>query len=184
MKKHHQHGMDFTILRLAALILLTATTSMIFGGPAVAQDAKSKIKAAFTDASWDGKTVPDKGICTLHGGKGKGPGIKFTNVVPGAKQIVLKFTDQDYDSEGFHGEISIAVPPGATTVTLPEFTGESDTLPPGVKEIASHGCSSCGSGVYLGPCSGGRGHSYYANIYVLDAKGKKIDGSYIDLGQY
>jgi len=104
--------------------------------------------------------------------------------VPGAKQIVLKFTDNDYDSEGFHGEISLAVPAGATTLTPPEFTGETDTLPPGVKAPASHGCDSCGSGVYPGPCSGGHGHAYYVNIYVLDAKGEKLDGSYFDLANY
>lgn len=184
MKESRKQGKHYVNLGFAGLILVIASASMIFVVPVAADEAKGSVKAAFTDSSWNGKTVPNKGICTRDGGKGMAPGIAFTHVPPGAKVIVLKFTDQDYDTEGFHGEISVSVPPGASRVDLPSFSGESDTLPSGVKALASHGCSECGPGIYLGPCSGGRGHSYYANIYVLDGNGKKIDGSYIELGQY
>ncbi len=184
MNEHPGQRRRSVISRIAASMLVTAFVSMILIVPGVADESSGKIKAAFTDSSWDGETVPVKGICTSNGGKGMSPGIAFTNIPPGAKEIVLKFTDEDWGSEGAHGEFSISVPSGSSTLDLPEFSGDSGALPPGTTMLAGHVCGSCGGVGYLGPCSNGRGHSYYANIYVLDGEGNKIDGSYIVLGRY
>lgn len=184
MNEHHGYRKRSVISRIAESMLVTAFASIIFVVPGVAEESSGKIKATFTDPSWDGETVPVKGICTSNGGKGMSPAIAFTNLPSRTEEIVLKFTDEDWGSEGFHGEFSISVPSGSSTFNLSEFSGDSGALPSGVTMLAGHGCGSCGGGGYLGPCSNGRGHSYYANIYVFDGQGNKIDGSYIVLGRY
>ena len=44
---------------------------------------------------------------------------------------------------------------------VPSFQGDKDKLPENFEAISSHECGQCGGGVYLGPCSGGKGHTYY-----------------------
>ena len=61
-------------------------------------------------------------------------------------KVELRFTDEDWDSEGFHGVVAVKVPAGGKSVDVPSFEGETDKLPAGIESIRSHGCFQCGSG--------------------------------------
>ena len=97
----------------------------------------------------------------------------------------FRFTDLDWENEGAQG--IIRTKPSADTIksgsiTLASFKGETDALPAGMTAVASHKCGKCGGGVYLGPCSGGRGHNYVVNIYALDGALNVLSSGSLPLG--
>lgn len=164
--------------------LLVLTTCFLFSIALVSTSSAAGLKVSFTDSTWNGSTVPDKGICKHRDGEGWSPALRISNIPAGAVKVELRFTDEDWDSEGFHGVVAVKVPAGGTSVDVPSFEGETDKLPAGVESIRSHGCFECGSGVYLGPCSGGRDHAYTVYVYAMNAKGETLAKGELALGSY
>lgn len=140
------------------------------------------------DPAWkDGKgDVPSIGICLARndGGKGMSPSIKVTGIPTGTVTLELHFTDEDWSHEGAHGVVSYKISTGSNPVIVPSFKGETDTLPENFTEISSHEATSLAGGVYLGPCSGGRGHAYTVYVYAKNADGKELAKGKLPLGNY
>ena len=82
------------------------------------------------------------------------------------------FTDDDHGDEGGHGDFTLQLS-GQSTVKIPSFADNS--LPSDMVGGNGHHCSNCDETDYLGPCSGGKGHSYRVNIYARDGKKNEID---------
>ena len=145
-----------------------------------------KISVKHTDPAWKNGEgyVPDKGTCESKGGKGMSPPMKVSNIPPNAVKLFLHFSDENWESEGAHGVVSIKVPKGKNEMTIPSFKGETDELPKGIKEESAHECGNCGGGVYLGPCSGGQGHSYYVVIYAKDKNNEELSKVRLELGNH
>lgn len=170
------------MFRLPAAIAVAALTAAC-----VTAQADTPFSVAHSDAAWDGKTVPERGICTRRGGEGWSPALTFAGIPAGATALELRFTDKDWSGEGAHGIVRVALSGeqvSAGSFALASFKGETDALPAGMTAISAHECGRCGGGVYLGPCSGGREHAYVVNVYALDADAKPLATSELPLGIY
>ena len=106
----------------------------IFIGLAIFTTATMSLAAdltiVHTDAEWkDGKgRVPYKGICLKHGGDSWSPPLKIIGIPSDAKTIRLRFTDDDYGSEGGHGDFIVKLN-GQTAVEIPPIGGDDDYFP-------------------------------------------------------
>ena len=148
-----------------------------------------ELALSHTDPAWkDGKgKVPDIGICEARnvGGKGMSPSIEVTGIPSGTVKLELHFTDENwYAGEGAHGVVGFPVPAGSKSVIVPSFKGETDKLPANIEAISSHEAQMLAGGVYLGPCSYGRGHNYTVYVYAKNADGKTLAKGKLPLGQY
>ena len=145
----------------------------------------AELTIVHTDPEWkDGKgDVPDKGICLKHNGKSWSPSLKISGIPVSAKSIRLMFTDDDYGSEGGHGDFTVKLN-GQTTIEIPPIGGEKDYLPANITGGNGHHCGNCYPEDYLGPCSGGRGHTYRVNIDARDAEQKILAEGTILLGNF
>ena len=148
-----------------------------------------ELALSHTDPTWkEGKEkVPDIGICEARnvGGKGMSPSIEVTGIPSGTVKLELHFTDENwYVGEGAHGVVGFPVPAGTKSVIVPSFKGETDKLPENIEAISSHQAQMLAGGVYLGPCSNGRGHNYTVYVYAKNADGKTIANGKLPLGQY
>ena len=113
------------------------------------------------------------------------PSIKVTGIPNGTVKLELHFTDEDwYAGEGAHGVVGFPVPAGSKSVIVPSFKGETDKLPANIEAISSHEAQMLAGGVYLGPCSYGRGHNYTVYVYAKNADGKELAKGKLPLGQY
>ena len=164
--------------------LLVLATCFLFFTALAPSSSAADLKVSFTDSTWSGSTVPDKGICKHRGGEGWSPALRISNIPDGAVKVELRFTDEDWDFEGFHGVVAVKVPAGGKSVDVPSFESETDTLPAGIESIRAHGCFQCGGGAYLGPCSGGRNHTYTVYVYAMNAKGETLAKGELSLGSY
>jgi len=93
------------------------------------------------------------------------------------------FTDADYGSEGGHGDFSVKLN-RKTTIEIPPMCEDKDYLPENITGGNGHHCGSCGERDYLGPCSGGQGHTYRVNIYVRDSEKNILARGTILLGNF
>ena len=157
-------------------------------GAPVVTSAKNKSEVfsfVHTDPEWKGGKgdVPEKGICLKHNGKSLSPSLKISGIPGAAKSIRLMFTDADYGSEGGHGDFSVKLN-RKTTIEIPPIDGDKDYLPANITSGNGHHCDSCSEGDYLGPCSGGRGHTYRVNIYARDAEQEILAKGTILLGNF
>jgi len=138
------------------------------------------------DPAWkDGKgDVPSIGICLYRddGGKGMSPPIKVTGIPNGTAKLELHFTDEDWKSEGAHGVIGYKITAGSTSVVIPSFKGETDELPPNFEEISAH--EGRMDGIYLPPCSGGKGHDYTVYVYAKNADDEELANGKLPIGNY
>jgi len=168
--------------RLSKKILFVVSVAFLLPGTALADGLKLK----HADAAWGDGTggVPGKGICKRRGGEGLAPSVEISGLPDGTTKVTLHFTDENWGSEGAHGVIGYSVPAGSGSVVVPSFAGETDDLPTGIEKIGAHQCYDCGGGVYLGPCSGGRGHAYTVYVYARDADGNKLAKGKLGLGNY
>ena len=174
---------------MRALSLTILTVFLVVGvhfAPAMAQGT---ISASLADAKWNGKSIPNDGVCQKFGGKAPSPKIKVSGIAAGTTVMIVEFNDESYSAmnNGGHGILGIDVPEGATSMTLPAIPGETDKLPTGVKQYEKHrgGNWSGTGGAYLPPCSGGQGNMYSVKIYGFIAATKKYTNVVrVQLGLY
>ena len=147
----------------------------------------SELKIVHTDSEWkDGKgDVPNKGICAKHGGDGWSPSLNVENIPKSTVSLRILFTDDDYGDEGGHGVFRVKID-GKKSYTIPSFGGPkySTPLPKDMQSEGDHHCMDCQARYYLGPCSGGRNHTYRVNIYAKDVDNKTLSKGTILLGRF
>ena len=139
------------------------------------ESMKSPLIVEFTNPKWNGKEVPEVGICTLCGGEGNSPELKVSNIPDSANTIIVEFNDRDYSPlsyNGGHGSISIDCVK-RNEVIVPSIPEQTFDVPKGVKTEHAHRAPKGNQGTYLGPCSCGYGNRYFAVIKaVFRSQGK------------
>jgi len=156
-------------------------------------DPLPKLDVSFASTAWDGKSVPKDGICQVNGGKGDTPELMVSGIPAGANAIVVEFSDRSYapHDNGGHGKIGYDIAAGTSKVTLPKVPGMTDKgLPVGTWIEMNNVSVRDPAPGYRGPCSGGRGNTYEADVkaVVKPAKegeeGKLLAKGRIRLGIY
>ena len=175
-------GQKMGTIRTSCLALLICGTFPALG------NAES-FKADLIEPGW-GKSIPSSQVCKRFGGKNAAsPKIKVSGIPRGTASIHVWFNDDTYNPMGWggHGKIKVAVPKEAKELIIPRVSAETNELPPGVSSVSEHqgsGWSGTG-GVYLPPCSGGRGNSYSVWLYAKDKDGKKLgDKLIVEIGDF
>lgn len=100
------------------------------------------------------ESIPAQYTCD---GKDMSPPLRFGNVPPQAKSLVLVMDDPDAPAGTWDHWIVFNIPPIAREVA----EGED---PPG-----RHGTGTSGVTAYGGPCPPDREHRYFFKLYALDA---------------
>lgn len=187
--------MSLRMLSVLAVFTLASGLMALTVGEIEASEYKAvsenlpKLKIAFADPAWDGKTIPDGQQCPSQDGHGATPALIVDNIPSGTNTIIVEFNDSDYrplSYDGGHGKIGFWIG-AANPATLPSVPGLSDKLPEGSFIEADN--RAWGKG-YVPPCSGGRGNSYFAIIKaVYKAKSDKeksllLATGTIELGSY
>ncbi len=178
------------VVVLAVLALsLAACKRSYFGNELV--EAPAALTLAFADAKWDGKTVPADEVCKPYGAKNPmSPRLEVSGIPAGADTLIVEFNDLSYaplSAGGGHGAVSVAVPAGAASMTVPSVPAETTRMPAGVTMVKQHGGNvpGLGAGAYLPPCSGGRGNFYQARVHAVDsATHRVLAQGEIKLGRY
>ena len=151
------------------------------------------LQVVFTDPAWNGRTIPAGQQCSQFGGRGASPALVVRGIPPGTTDLIVEFNDRDYpplSSGGGHGTIRIALPAGATEMTVPSVPGETNTLPAGVVKEEAHRAPLSPGTAYLPPCSGGRGNLYVADVKAVTRpatpaeRGTLLGIGTISLGRY
>lgn len=168
---------------LAAATLLAACQG--------ANDASSttpRLTVGFADPAWTGGAVPAAAVCTQQGGKGATPALTVAGIPEGTAEIVVEFNDESYGPlsyDGGHGVIGYAHA-GGDTATLASVPGGMRSLGVEgarvVKDTRAGG--QFAQAGYIGPCSGGRGNIYSADLSALGPDGKVLAIGEIRLGRY
>lgn len=176
-------------LALAGMAMLGGCAS----SPYRPVDNPARLQVAFADAAWDGQSVPFEQRCRWAGGNGATPRLRVDNIPAGANALIVEFSDRSYFpmDHGGHGVLGLWLGAGQSSVTIPSVAGESDELPQGMFVERKHqGWLRGSGGAYLPPCSGGRGHRYYATVKaVYKAKGDReqsrlLGEQVIEMGRY
>lgn len=155
------------IFKPSLIISLVALIGGCATGRYVPVDNVAKLSVAYTDTRWTGKGVPNVGICARDGGEGMSPPLVVRNIPAGTTDIIVEFSDRSYAPMNNGGHGSIRVPTaGKTEVMIPSVPGETLNLPDGVFMEAAH-IGTIGAGAYAGPCSGGRGNFYEADVKAV-----------------
>ena len=160
-----------------------AAFSIIVYISAVSLSQAADLKVAHTDPEWENGEgdVPEKGICSKHSGENLTPALEISGIPRSAKTLRLMFTDDDYGDEGGHGDFALNLN-GQSSVKIPSFADGS--VPSNMVGGNGHHCSDCDETDYLGPCSGGKGHTYRVNIYALDDKKNVLGEGTVLLGNF
>ena len=172
-------------IRTAALIAFGALSY----GSTGAFAATSRLSVSFADSAWNGKQVPDGQQCSIYGGDGATPALVVENIPKGADTILVEFNDRDYpplSSAGGHGIVGFKIEGRgkATLPSVPGGTSRADRLPAGAFVAEDNRATGdFMSDGYLPPCSGGRGHRYFAVVKAV-ADGKVVATGKIELGKY
>ena len=160
-----------TYRRLLFLALVPFLPGLIVSGAQA-----SGLEVSFADPAWDGKKIPKGQQCTKFGGKGVTPALQVKNIPAGANAIIVEFNDRNYQPlswNGGHGKIGFRIAEGSGSALLPSVPGETDDLPEGsFVEKRNRATGDYARPGYLPPCSGGRGHGYFAEVKAV----KKIEG--------
>lgn len=138
-----------------------------------------------TDIDWkDGNgKVPKKGICLKYGGESLSPPMQISGIPDGAETIRLLFTDDNYGREGGHGDFTVQLN-GQSSIELPPFGGDTNYLPANIIGGNGNHCYSCKETDYLGPCSGGRNHTYRVIVHATNAEEVILATGTVLLGQF
>lgn len=152
----------------------------------------ARLQVTFADPQWDGRTVPAAQRCRWAGGNGSTPPLRVDGIPRGANALLVEFSDRSYFlmDHGGHGEIGLWLRGAAQSVGVPAVAGESLELPEGMfVERAHQGWLRGHGGAYLPPCSGGRGHRYYATVRAVykaaeGGESRLLGEGSIELGEY
>lgn len=172
--------MTFNITRILSVLAL------IVNFPVAAGD----LSAAYVDATWDGKTVPDGHQCQKFGGGADSPAIRVSAIPAGSNAIVLEFSDRNYTpmDHGGHGKVGFEIAADTTETTVPPAPAHSFDLPPGFWVVQAHGAPSWDTpGAYLPPCSGGKGNAYYVTVKAVRRHGEQLEvlgETVLEMGTY
>ena len=178
-----------TKFKMGICMLLFVLSVIIVIEPVKGEGAKKGIILSFPDKEWDGKSVPNSGICNARGGGGStSPRIKVTNLPANSSYLKLVFTDENFGSPGDHGILKFSVPTGTRELIVPSIRPDQKTLPTGFEAVSCTFCNEypelAETPFYVAPCSGGRWNNYYVDVYVYDAIDRKLDAQWINLGHY
>lgn len=173
------------------LVSMLVLALAVLAGPTAGARAQSadpsELEVAFTDPRWDGARIPSGEHCSLFGGRGSTPALRVAGVPDGTVAIIVAFNDRDYgplSSGGGHGKIRFPAE-GGDAVELPSVPGGTANLPGGaVVESRARSTGEYASPGYLPPCSGGRGHRYFAVVEALGSDGRVLGRGTIELGRY
>jgi len=129
------------------------------------------LEVSFAEPAWNGNTIPAGQHCQMFGGKGQTPALKVGKIPAGANAIIVEFNDLSFgplSSGGGHGKIGYWLK-GAGSAVLSSVPGETADL--GVEgsfiEARALSTGQYASPGYLPPCSGGRGHTYVADVKAV-----------------
>ena len=80
----------------------------------------SDLKIVHTDPEWkNGEgNVPEKGICSKHGGGNLTPSLEIRGIPTSSKTLRFMFTDDDHGDEGGHGDFTLQL---KSEITMPTF---------------------------------------------------------------
>ena len=181
-------GKGVKVLILLAVGLLCACTSASYRPVA----NPVHLQVAFADPQWDGRTVPVGQRCRWAGGNGSTPPLRVDGIPRAANDLLVEFSDRSYFlmDHGGHGEIGLWLRGTPASVTIPAVAGESLELPEGMFVERKHqGWLRGHGGAYLPPCSGGRGHRYYATVKAVyksadGGESRLLGEQNIELGEY
>lgn len=149
----------------------------------------AELKVQFTDAKWDGITVPKDEVCSDYNIKaGSTPALKISNIPTKTAKIVFIYNDKSFTKmdDGGHGVLSYKIKKDLKEVEIPALKGETFELENGFESITAHTGTRFNKvpGAYLAPCSGGKGNTYTVNINAVDAENKTLASSELILGKY
>jgi len=151
------------------------------------------LQVRLADAQWDGRQIPEHGICSNFGGDDLSPAFVVSHIPQGANAIIIQFNDLDHPAlarNGGNGTIGYWIDRPAPA-HLPAIKGYSVRLPKGVFiERGARASGAFASQGYLAPCSGGKGHRYVADVlavYKATAPGQSnqvLAEQRVELGRY
>ena len=150
----------------------------------------SDLKAEFTDAKWDGMTVPKDEVCSNFNESkiGSTPPLKVSNIPSGTAKLVFTYSDKTFTKmdNGGHGIVSYKVASDAKEISVPAQGGETFELVDGFEVVTAHTGTRFKKtpGAYLAPCSGGKGNTYKVGIEAVDAANKSLAATELVLGKF
>ncbi len=161
---------------IIALVVTTAVSSSAFS-----------LEAKFADKAWDGSKIPEGQQCQKFGGINPStPKLIVSEIPEDSNAIVLEYSDRDYEKmdKGGHGKMNFLLNSSASEVQISPVAGHTFDLPETFKMIEAHRSPGWDkAGVYMPPCSGGKGHAYYVTIKAV--KGDKVTATTIlEMGKY
>lgn len=135
---------------------------------------------------WDGKRVPAGQHCTIFGGKGSTPPMRVSGLPNGTSWVYVEYNDRDYSplsKKGGHGVIGYPV--SGASADLYSVPGLAGNLPGKAKVVsAARGKGEYKSNGYMPPCSGGKGHRYFAIVKAISSSGKVLEKQRVEIGRY
>ena len=132
------------------------------------------LNVAFVDPMWDGNIVPQGQQCQKFGGFAESPELRVSSIPKAANALLVEFSDRTYTpmDNGGHGKFGFQIAKGIAETVIPSVPGQTKVLPPGFWAVQEHQAPNWDKpGVYLPPCSGGKGNEYYLTIRAINTKG-------------
>lgn len=149
----------------------------------------AELKVEFTDAKWDGITVPKDEVCSDYNLEaGSTPALKISNIPANTAKIVFIYNDKSFTQmdDGGHGVLSYKIQKDLKEVEVPALQGETFELENGFESVTAHTGTRFKkvAGAYLAPCSGGKENTYTVNINAVDENNKTLSTTELVLGKY
>ena len=149
----------------------------------------AELKVEFTDAKWDGITVPKDEVCSDYNLEaGSTPALKISNIPANTAKIVFIYNDKSFTQmdNGGHGVLSYKIQKDLKEVEVPALQGETFELENGFESVTAHTGTRFNkvAGAYLAPCSGGKENRYTVNINAVDSENKTLASTELVLGKY
>ncbi len=169
------------------------STILALGLAALAAPAQAAdLKVSFADPAWDGRKIPSGQHCSKFGGHGATPPLRVEGIPAEANAIIVEYNDRSFRKlsyDGGHGKIGHDIPPGVGVVVLSAVPGETSSgLPDGTWiHKRNRATGSYARPGYLPPCSGGRGNSYFAEVFAVRKSGddmEELAEGKLNLGTY
>lgn len=148
-----------------------------------------RLEIQLADRRWNGEQVPPDQICARDGGKAATPPLRVGNIPPEANAIIIEFNNRDRRAlrkNGGLGKIGFWIEQQTEIILLPVEAETLNVEAPAFVESDSRG-DSVG---YQPPCSGGKGHRYFALVKAVykpisdEEKARLLAIGKIELGRY